>query len=105
MILGLDIGSNSIGWCLLATENGEPRGIVAAGVRCFGAGVAGALDQGREESRNAKRRMARQARRQTWRRQRRQQKLFRLLQRYGLLPATASIDPQAIHDCLLALDA
>lgn len=104
MILGLDIGANSIGWCLVETIDAKPTKIVTAGVRCFDAGVEGDIGKGREESRNAKRRQARQTRRQTWRRQRRQAHLFRALQKAGLLPHTDSVTPQSIHDCLLGID-
>lgn len=105
MILGLDIGSNSVGWCLIETDAADrPVAIKAAGVRCFAAGVTGAIDQGREESRSAKRRQARLARRQTWRRQRRRKKLFCLLQRLDLLPAACASDPTSIHACLVELD-
>ncbi len=106
MILGLDIGSNSVGWCLIGTDgDGAPNEIVAAGVRCFAAGVVGDLASGREESRTVKRRGARLIRRQGWRRQRRKQKLFRLLQSLNLLPPTQGRDPTSIHRCIHDLDA
>jgi len=34
-ILGLDLGSNSIGWALLAEEGGKPNRIIALGSRIF----------------------------------------------------------------------
>jgi len=85
-ILGLDIGANSIGWALVAYENGNPCRIVRAGVRCFEAGVTGDVESGRDESRARKRREARLQRRQTARRARRIAKVARLLMRAGLLP-------------------
>jgi CRISPR-associated endonuclease Csn1 len=104
MILGLDIGTNSVGWCLVSTRDGKPNGIIAAGVRCFAAGTKGDLERGREQPRGAQRRGARLMRRQTWRRQRRQRKLFALLQRHDLLPRTSAHDPTSIHACLQELD-
>jgi len=93
-VLGLDIGSNSIGWALIGFENEKPVRIVQAGVRCFEAGVQGDIESGREESRAQKRREARLARRQTERRARRMRKLGRLLQASGLLPGGAIDTPE-----------
>lgn len=104
MILGLDIGTNSVGWCLVSTRDGKPNGIVSAGVRCFAAGTRGDLERGREEPRGVQRRQARLMRRQTWRRQRRQRRLFTLLQEHDLLPRTAACDPTTIHETLERLD-
>jgi len=81
-ILGLDIGSNSVGWVLLDVE-GER--IVDAGVRVFQEGVDRDT-KGAEVSRNTTRRMARMARRTRKRRNYRKDKLFRMLVRHGLLP-------------------
>ena len=68
MILGLDLGTNSIGWSLIRTnDDGDPCGIERSGVRCFDAGVDGNLEYGKDEPRNQKRREARQMRaRFTW---------------------------------------
>jgi CRISPR-associated endonuclease Csn1 len=82
-ILGIDLGSGSLGTALVCPERQE---ILFAGVRVFPAGVTGNLDEGKEESRTVLRRMARLARRQTQRRQRRLYKVFRILQRMQLLP-------------------
>ena len=81
-ILGLDLGPSSIGWAVIALENGEPAAvaavkITAAGVRRFEAGVQGDIEAGRDESRATQRRDARSPRRQTWRRQ------YHLSQRRG----------------------
>ena len=87
-ILGLDLGSSSLGWAAISLDRpgGEPNSIIKAGVRIFEAGVEGDIEQGRDASRAVVRRQARQPRRQQWRRQHRKQKLFRLLQQFGLLP-------------------
>jgi len=81
--LGLDIGSNSIGWALLQTK-GKPL-VVAIGVRAFPEGVDRDT-QGLEKSKNATRREARGARRQRYRRILRRNQILKTLQRTGLLP-------------------
>ncbi|TAM51841.1 MAG: type II CRISPR RNA-guided endonuclease Cas9 [Acidobacteria bacterium] len=91
-ILGLDLGASSIGWAVIKTSSGTPIGLARAGVRVFEAGLAGDLESGRAEPRNVKRRLARQARRQTDRRRRRLRRVYRILQRAGLLPAGESGD-------------
>jgi CRISPR-associated endonuclease Csn1 len=83
LVLGIDLGSNSLGTALIRTDLDL---IEFMGVRIFPAGVEGNLEEGKEESRAAKRRQARLARRQTQRRQRRLYKVFHFLQRIGLLP-------------------
>lgn len=79
MKLGLDIGSNSIGWALV--DDGAYR-IVAAGVRIFPEGV-----EGGELSKGESRRIARGMRRQIARRARRKKLLRKALILAGLLPA------------------
>ena len=103
-ILGLDLGPASIGWAIIALENGEPNRIEAAGVRRFEAGVQGDIEAGRDESRATQRRDARSPRRQTWRRQWRERKIFRILSTAGLLPANTDDSPDARHKLFLDLD-
>ncbi len=107
-VLGIDLGSASVGWALIEVPDGVPRGLLAAGVRVFDPGVDGDLERGQEESRNRKRREARLARRGTWRRAWRRQKLFAHLQQAGLLPPTPvgrEVDPpEARAQVLEALD-
>jgi hypothetical protein len=62
-LLGLDIGTTSIGWALIALKSDEPCGILRAGVRCFEAGVEGDIEAGKDSSRARPRRIARLARR------------------------------------------
>ncbi|HUY12105.1 MAG TPA: type II CRISPR RNA-guided endonuclease Cas9 [Terriglobia bacterium] len=88
-ILGIDLGSTSAGWAVVRLIDGEPAGLLRAGVRIFEAGMEGNIESGREESRNATRREARLHRRQLWRRRRRLTKVFNLLQHFGLLPPIA----------------
>jgi len=63
-ILGLDVGTNSVGWAMLFPGGG----IVRTGVRVFEAGNEGEIDKGKDESRAVKRRQARLQRRNLWRR-------------------------------------
>lgn len=108
--LGLDLGTNSLGWAILELHpkgewyNAEPIGVVATGVRMFDAGVEGSIEQGKDSSRGAVRRQARQTRRQTWRRQYRKSKLFSLLQRLGHLPITKTRGPDQRDAALKSLD-
>lgn len=82
-VLGIDLGANSIGTALIDWDTKE---ILFTGVRIFKAGVDN-LDEAKEASRSVQRRNSRLARRQTDRRRRRQAKIYRLLQRAGLLPS------------------
>lgn len=81
-VLGLDIGSNSIGWALIDNENNQ---ILDTGVRVFQEGV-NRDTKGAEISKHATRRVARGARRSRERRNYRKDKLLRLLTRNNLLP-------------------
>lgn len=86
-VLGLDLGARSLGWALVGKEGEEERKLLGVGVRIFEAGVEGALELGREESRSVQRRMARLARRQTRRRRQRARQLYHALASAGFLPA------------------
>ena len=82
LTLGLDLGTTSIGWCLINEEN---QNIEKMGVRIFDEGVD--RDQfGVESSKNKQRRDARLARRTRDRRMMRMYKLFNILQESSLLP-------------------
>lgn len=80
--LGLDIGSNSVGWAILDPKASK---VIDAGVRIFQEGVDRDT-KGAEVSKNANRRAARSARRNRNRRNYRKDKLLRLLIRNHLLP-------------------
>ena len=103
-ILGIDLGTNSLGWAIIGLIDGEPAQLVRAGARVFEAGMEGNMQSGQEESRNLKRRQMRLQRRQTWRRARRLKKIFNLLQRYGLLPAGDTSTPEERQDLINELD-
>lgn len=97
MILGLDIGPNSIGWALVdAREAGSQ--IIDLGVRVFPEGVAN-FETSKEISRNEARRIARGMRRQIQRRRRRRANLRAALTTAGLLPS----DPDELRR-VLAID-
>ena len=85
-IIGLDLGSTSVGWTLVQLKDGGPESILDMGIRRFEAGVSGDIESGMDESRATQRRDKRGPRRQTWRRQWRMRKVFRLLCENGLLP-------------------
>jgi len=82
-VLGLDLGSNSIGWALV-DEVGER--VLRSGVRVFPEGVD-RDKQGGEVSKNENRRIKRGMRRQIFRKARRKRKLRAALVEAGLLPA------------------
>ncbi len=83
LTLGLDLGSNSIGWALIDEPAGKLLGI---GSRVFPEGVD--RDQtGGEHPKNEQRRIARGMRRQIARRARRKAVLRRSLVECGLLPS------------------
>lgn len=104
LVLGLDIGTNSVGWALVERSGGEPVRLVRAGVRVFDAGVEGDIESGRDESRAVKRRGARLRRRMLSRRSRRLRKLARVLQEAGLLPAGDLATPEARIKLFAELD-
>jgi CRISPR-associated endonuclease Csn1 len=80
--LGMDVGSSSLGWALIAEEQQK---IVAAGVRVFPEGVD-RDQQGGEKSKSQSRREARGTRRQIQRRARRRRLLRKALIQAGLFP-------------------
>jgi len=84
-ILGLDLGSNSIGWSLV---NADSQKFINTGVRIFPKGVK--EEKGNESSKNEDRRKARGIRRQYFRRRLRKKFLLRFLIENELTPITAS---------------
>ncbi len=81
-VLGLDLGSNSVGWAMISKEN---QTIIDCGVRIFSEGV-NKIDSENEVSKNAERRNARQKRVQLFRKRRRKFLLKLALQNLGLMP-------------------
>jgi len=82
-ILGLDLGSNSIGWALLEETDGKPNRIIDLGSRIF----IKAVEEKTPTPKNVKRRDARLARRVIQRRARRKQRMLNYLVLLKLLPA------------------
>ncbi|MEL6947060.1 MAG: type II CRISPR RNA-guided endonuclease Cas9 [Pseudomonadota bacterium] len=103
--LGLDLGTNSIGWAILETD-GEPGAgdsgrIVASGVRIFSQAAMAGRDAQSKISLAAGRREARGARRRRDRYLKRRARLLDLLTQLGLMP-----EGKAARDALVksALD-
>jgi len=81
-ILGLDLGTNSIGWALIDDYRKE---ILKAGVRIFPEGVND-INTSKEKSQNADRRTARGIRRNNYRFKMRRDKLKKVLAELGMMP-------------------
>ena len=104
--LGLDLGTDSIGWAAWALDNeGEPVSLMDLGSRIFSDG----RDEQTKEPLAVERRRARQQRRQLNRRKMRKHRVFRVLQLNGLFPlnkeeaaALKAMDPYRLR--ALALD-
>ncbi|MCX7964788.1 MAG: type II CRISPR RNA-guided endonuclease Cas9 [Candidatus Sumerlaea chitinivorans] len=96
--LGLDVGSNSIGWMLVREQPIDGEVNVIGGVRVFPAGTA--TEKATEKSKTEERRVARGMRRQHDRRSRRKRRLTYVLREIGLLPP----QPVPIEPILQAID-
>ena len=59
-VLGLDLGTDSIGWAVLDWNGEQPTAIRRLGVRRFEAGVLGNIEAGRDKVTGTARRTARQ---------------------------------------------
>ncbi len=85
--LGLDLGTNSIGWALV-----ENKKIIGIGSHIFPEGVVNLGEgEGRETSKNASRTDARGTRRQFFRRRLRKRYLLRELAKNGLCPISYTL--------------
>jgi CRISPR-associated endonuclease Csn1 len=84
-ILGLDLGTNSIGWALIDDKEDKILGI---GSRIFPMGVDNLGDGDNEMSKNASRTGARGVRRQFFRRRLRKKILLKILAKYNMCPLT-----------------
>ncbi len=82
-ILGLDLGTNSIGWAVVEKEDGE-FSLVDKGVRIFQEGVK--IEKGVEGSKAAERTGHRSARRIKFRRKLRKIKTLEVLSEFGYCP-------------------
>ena len=81
-VLGLDLGSNSIGWALLEKHNGQLTKITDIGVRIFNKAVEDKVPT----PKNVKRRDMRLGRRVIQRKARRKQRMLNYLVSLNLLP-------------------
>ena len=86
-ILGLDLGTSSIGWSIVERSEGKGK-IIGMGTRIFQEGVENLGEGQNEISKNASRRDARQARRQKFRRKLRKRMLLTLLAEHKMCPLT-----------------
>ena len=87
-VLGLDLGTNSIGWAVVDEKNNQISGI---GSRIFPMGVENLGEgEGREISKNAGRTGARGVRRQFFRRRIRKKVLLKALSENKMCPIIAS---------------
>ena len=84
-ILGLDLGTNSIGWALIDDTQNK---IVGVGSRIFPMGVENLGDGDGEMSKNASRTGARGVRRQFFRRRLRKKVLLKALSEHKMCPIT-----------------
>lgn len=98
--LGLDLGANSLGWCIYRLDDeDEPIGLHRLGSRIFSDG----RDPKSLASLAADRRLARQARRRRDRVLKRRHRLIKGLIQFGLMPAdaTARKELQAVDPYVL----
>ena len=83
-ILGLDLGTNSIGWAVVEKERDSEFQLIKKGVRIFQEGVK--IEKGIEGSKAAERTEFRSARRLKYRRKLRKIELLKALSTYGFCP-------------------
>lgn len=88
MILGLDLGTNSIGWALIRQDSENKQGeILGMGSRIIPMGQElSKFEQGQAQTKNANRRIARGMRKLNKRYKQRRNKLIYVLQQLGMLP-------------------
>ena len=84
--IGLDLGTNSIGWAILGLHDGMPNKIIKTGVRIFPDG----RNPKDKSSLAVERRLARQQRRMRDRFLKRQKRLMNSLIEFGLMPKDES---------------
>lgn len=87
-ILGLDLGTNSIGWAVVEKEKDEEFKLIDKGVRIFQEGVK--IEKGIEGSKAAERTSFRSARRIKYRRKLRKINILKVLSKFGYCPYLSS---------------
>lgn len=83
-ILGLDLGTNSIGWAVVEKERDSEFQLIDKGVHIFQEGVK--IEKGQESSKAAERTSFRSARRLKYRRKLRKIQVLQVLSEYGFCP-------------------
>lgn len=104
-ILGLDLGSNSIGWALLEYQNGDLQKIVDSGSRIvpLNPDLKTAFERGNTLSKTEDRRMKRGARRLNHRFKMRRDNLLKLFALAGIIPENfthPADDPNALDQAI-----
>jgi CRISPR-associated endonuclease Csn1 len=101
---GLDIGTQSIGWCVLDIDD-DKSALVDLGVRVFSDSREPSSDKRIGDPLNVNRRVKRAMRRNLERRKRRRAAMFRLLKECGYIPSDSvgyseweQLDPYEIRD-------
>lgn len=89
-ILGLDTGTNSLGWAVVDHEENGEYTLVDKGVLIFQEGVK--IEKGVESSKAAERRSHRALRRQYFRRRLRKIEVLKVLVKYNLCPSLSEED-------------
>ncbi len=97
-ILGLDFGSNSLGWALMEGDNAKATSLIDAGSRIFNK----AVEDKTPTPKNVKRRDKRLARRVLQRRARRKQRMLNYLVKLDFLPLEIknNLQPEIILNTL-----
>jgi CRISPR-associated endonuclease Csn1 len=105
VILGIDLGTNSVGWAALscAPDKENDSELLDAGVRIYESALSGLEKDGVGESKCANRRVKRGQRRIIERKARRLAKLAGLLQKAGLLPSEYNIHDPQIRNALFEM--
>lgn len=89
-VLGLDLGTNSIGWAVVGSLNGQPAAVLSAGSHVFTAAGEDNFTKKERILRSAERRRHRSARKTNRRKKWRRHALYQILAEANLLPT----DPQ-----------
>lgn len=92
-IIGLDAGTNSLGWAIVDKDKNGQYELVDRGVNIFQEGVK--IEKGIESSRAAERTGYRASRKHYWRRKVRKIELLRLLSDYELCPTLSNEELKA----------
>lgn len=92
-IIGIDAGTNSLGWAIVDKDRNGQYELIDRGVNIFQEGVK--IEKGIESSRAAERTEYRSSRKHYWRRKIRKIELLRLLSEYDLCPPLSNQELKA----------